>query len=158
MRTHRLPPRIDRDYTVLIPGMMRWLVELGGSPDQPKVPTYVVEKWRADGTAYWWPDFTRRPGRGSMRIVMARRAFNPNHPKGPQNHLYVLAHELAHIASYIEHGMQHDHHGPKFMRHFKRLCPPSLWHLETLYKPRNAMYAGISRDAETNVQRAALRA
>ena len=53
-------------------------------------------------------------------------------------HVYYLAHEMAHTQSVG------DHHGPRFMAAFMRICPESLQHHEIGYKPKNAIAAGIS--------------
>ena len=60
------------------------------------------------------------------------------HDGNPEYAIYYASHELAHIAT------PNQSHGPAFMTEFKRICPEHLWKYEILYKPRNAMAAGIS--------------
>ncbi len=54
--------------------------------------------------------------------------------------LYYVAHEFAHALGDIG-----DNHNQRFMERFMKLCPVSLQHYETEYKPRNAANAGISK-------------
>jgi hypothetical protein len=58
--------------------------------------------------------------------------------------LWYVSHELAHIANFEEFGINYDNHGPNFMRHLIRICPPNATRFEVGYKPRNAKAAGIS--------------
>ncbi len=49
---------------------------------------------------------------------------------------------------YLSHEMAHpytvgDHHGPKFMKQLKIICPAESLKYELTYKPRNAFNAGI---------------
>ncbi len=84
------------------------------------------------------------------RITVPSWAFSPRDgrckdEKERIEHLqWYLSHEIAHIANYIEFGKDHDIHGPNFMRHLIRICPPNATRFEINYKPRNAKAAGIS--------------
>ena len=67
--------------------------------------------------------------------------------RGTDYFLYYVSHEMAHAIG------THKDHGPAFMKDFKRICPPNLWHYETAYKPRNAAAAGISKKQDEEAKK-----
>lgn len=122
----RRPRYVEEGITSQLPEM---LPQLADTPP-PNVEMFCVRQRK--GRAYY----------RARRVTVPLWAFT--RPKGEGYGLYYLAHELAHIAAGPA-----ANHGPEFMRHFKRLCPPEYQHFELGYKPKSAKAAGISESQGT---------
>jgi hypothetical protein len=108
-----------------------------------------------------WQGYVTDSNNGRSRstvktITVPLWAFNMNprderiHKNDPSYAIYYYAHEAAH--AWVSHNKVKDDspHGRKFYEEFKRLCPPSLWHYELSYKPRDAKRAGIDKSPGIN--------
>lgn len=108
-----------------------------------------------------WQGYVTDSNNGRARstvktITVPLWAFNMNprderiHKNDPSYAIYYYAHEAAH--AWVSHNKVKDDspHGRLFYKEFKRICPPSLWHYELGYKPRDAKRAGIDPDPKIN--------
>lgn len=107
------------------------------------LPTYVL-KIQRDLIKAGWIFQMARVQRGkciysTQTIVLPAWLLH----KSESYQVYYLCHEMAHALA--------GHkalHGPAFMAELRRICPPQDLHWEALYKPRNALAAGIVYIAE----------
>lgn len=71
---------------------------------------------------------------------------------------FAIKHGKGYCTWYISHELAHSYagilakHGPLFMRELIRICPAEYIHLETGYKPRLAIAAGISKKQFDNIE------
>lgn len=137
-QTTRKPARVWNEGTVYLKNAILPVLQ-----SRTKLPEHMViyAVNSARGFAYF----------KDRRITVPSWAFSKFKPSEPDyvrkniEHIqWYLAHEIAHIANYIEFGPNHDNHGPNFMRHLIRICPPNATRFETGYKPRNSKAAGIT--------------